>query len=62
MGELKVEIVDMERSLAGQDQSLVEDAATFEAVGGREQDISPGKMLAYLSNFMCNYLLYKHVC
>lgn len=27
MGELKVEIVDMERSLAGQDQSLVEDRA-----------------------------------
>lgn len=36
MGELKVEIVDMERSLAGQDQSLVEDfAATFAAAGGR---------------------------
>ena len=31
MGELKVEIVDMERSLAGQDQSLVEDA---DAAGG----------------------------
>lgn len=48
MGELKVEIVDMERSLAGQDQSLVEDfAATFAAGEGcfyclwlREQDVS----------------------